>query len=189
MRISSSQVAAGTSQSVFSNELFNYGSSGADFEIRSGVSSGNGGTLVASATGHASTQAPTGRTWQGVTEYTLNINNLDITLAPGEYWLMVRSVTYGCGGGWYLSRGSTTSGANAMGNPIGDGRSFFNRYSQVFVPTSDILGAGIWDFSYGIEGSSVPEPATFWLLGTGLFIVMRRVVAGRRFANTHGLTP
>ncbi|MER3465684.1 MAG: hypothetical protein C4340_00165, partial [Armatimonadota bacterium] len=53
---------------VFVNAFFNYQSSGADFEIWSGVSAGNGGTLLFSGFGMPSTQQPTGRSWQGFEE-------------------------------------------------------------------------------------------------------------------------
>jgi len=137
---------------VFVNAFFNYDSSGADFEIRSGVSAGNGGTVLFSGFGRPSTQQPTGRSWQGFEERTLTISDLDIELGPGEYWLMVRPITFGCGGGWFLGRAGTTSGANGVGGLLGDGRSYFNGYGRNFVPTSDLLGAGTWDFSYGVQG-------------------------------------
>lgn len=157
---------------VFVNASFNYQSAGADFEIRSGVSAGNGGTLLFSGFGRPSTQQPTGRSWQGFEERTLTISDLDIELEPGEYWLMVRPVTFSCGGGWLLGRAGTTSGANGIGGPLGDGRSYFNGYGRNFAPTSDLLGAGTWDFSYGVQG--VPEPMTWMALGTGIAVLLRR---------------
>lgn len=160
--------------SVFGNMLFNYQSYGADFEIRKGMSRGNGGTLVASGRELAAEQTPTGRTWQGWTEYTVRISNLDILLAPGEYWLSVRSVTYSCGGGWLSSYAGTTSGLNGIGGPLGDGLSFFDSRSRIFVPTEDMLGSGTWDFSYGIAGAPVPEPATVSMLGGLLLVALRR---------------
>lgn len=96
----------------------------------------------------------------------------DIELGPGEYWLMVWPITFGCGGGWFLGRAGTTYGANGVGGPLGDGRSYFNGYGRNFVPTSDVLGAGTWDFSYGVQG--VPEPMTWMALGTGIAVLLGR---------------
>ncbi|MDQ2986157.1 MAG: PEP-CTERM sorting domain-containing protein [Armatimonadota bacterium] len=163
-------------QAVFANLLFNYDSEGADFEIRSGVSEGNGGTVVFSGSGLAETQTATGRSWQGWTEYTVEIDSLNLFLTPGEYWLVVRSVTSGCGGGWYLSQAGTTLGANSIGKPIGDGNSYFKSGSYNFVQTGQFLGAGTWDFSFGVNGTVVPEPGTLVALASGiaLLLLLRR---------------
>lgn len=163
-------------QAVFANLLFNYDSEGADFEIRSGVSEGNGGTVVFSGSGLAETQTATGRSWQGWTEYTVEIDSLNLFLTPGEYWLVVRSVTSGCGGGWYLSQAGTTLGANSIGKPIGDGNSYFKSGSYNFVQTGQFLGAGAWDFSFGVNGTVVPEPGTLVALASGiaLLLLLRR---------------
>jgi len=58
----------------------------ATYDIRSGVSEGNGGTDVASGSGTAVIQA-TGRNFLGLNEYTVAVSwSPAITLTPGEYW-------------------------------------------------------------------------------------------------------
>jgi hypothetical protein len=54
------------------------------WEIRSGVSNGNGGTLVASGTS-AAAYKPT----QGTDLYALLVKNLNVTLVSGRYWVSV----------------------------------------------------------------------------------------------------
>jgi hypothetical protein len=60
-----------------------------EWSISTGISQGNGGTLIASGTAKA-TLTPTGRSWDGMNEYTalgrLNTNQL-VTLTPGHYWM------------------------------------------------------------------------------------------------------
>lgn len=67
---------------LWSNDLMNTTVSAADWEIRSGVSEGNGGTLIASATDVAATQTATGRSAFGLTEYTVQVTGLNEVLAP-----------------------------------------------------------------------------------------------------------
>jgi len=58
----------------------------ASYDIRTGVSEGNGGTSIASGTGPIVVQ-PTGRSFLGVTEYTVAVSwSPGIVLSPGEYW-------------------------------------------------------------------------------------------------------
>jgi hypothetical protein len=58
----------------------------ASYDIRTGVSEGNGGTSIASGSGTVVVQ-PTGRSFIGVTEYTVAVSfSPGIVLSPGEYW-------------------------------------------------------------------------------------------------------
>ena len=66
--------AGWTINSVFGNFLANFAWSTADYEIRTGVSVGNGGTVVASGSGFAASQVATGNTAFGFTEYTATIS-------------------------------------------------------------------------------------------------------------------
>jgi len=57
----------------------------ATWDIRQGVSEGNGGTDVASGSGSVAVSA-TGRTAFGLYEYTVSLTFSTVTLVPGEYW-------------------------------------------------------------------------------------------------------
>jgi hypothetical protein len=91
------------------------GISQASWNIRSGMSVGNGGTVVSSGIGFA-TQTLTGRVNPVVdfAEYTIQISGLNIYLPPGTYWLSVAPLVGSDSGGVRKSYISRTSGANAV---------------------------------------------------------------------------
>jgi len=61
----------------------------ASYDIRTGVSEGNGGTSIASGSGNAVVQ-PTGRNFIGLNEYTVEVSwSTPVTLTSGEYWFNV----------------------------------------------------------------------------------------------------
>ena len=172
-----------TITTVWSNDLMDFSTSSANWEIRSGVSAGDGGTVVASGTGVAATQTATGRNGFGYDEYTVSVTGLNVVLGPGTYWLSVSPIDDGSGRSFI----STTSGANAIGNPPGnDGNSFFNSsyFSADFGPASDYVFYSPADFSMGISGTNaVPEPSAIVLVASGLgVLVLARFRRGRRLA-------
>jgi hypothetical protein len=154
---------------VFSNDvknpLFNFANpTTASWEIRSGVSAGNGGTLVAGGDGTDNVSS-TGRTSTvfapfSASEFHHEVDGLSVVLGAGTYWLSVAPDTNGAlDSYWYVS---TTSGAGAVGTPPGnDGNSFFSSAStgNSFTATSDIEGPGTWDYSLGVVGTAVAVPA------------------------------
>jgi hypothetical protein len=158
---------------VFSNDFVTPGVSfiGADFEIRQGLSAGNGGVVVASGLALAVSQTATGVPNSfGLSLDTFTISALNIHLNPGTYWLNVTPVDTGEG----RSFAATTSGDNAVGVPAGNnGNAFWNSalFSQNFSSTVVAEGAGFHDFSEGVNGrvsvATVPEPATLVLLIAG----------------------
>jgi hypothetical protein len=156
-----------TLTSVYSNNLMSTVPVSADWEIRSGVSAGNGGTLVASGNGAATTTA-TGRSGFGLDEFTIS-TPVGVVLGSGTYWLMVRPVDSGAGRSFV----STTSGANSVGAIGNNGNSFFDStfFGTNFEPAGSVLGADA-DFSMGVEGfhgtAAVPEGSTLGLIGAGL---------------------
>ena len=112
---------------VFSDNLMNTNVTGATWEIRSGVSSGNGGTLVASGMTLTPTVTATGRSGFGFTEFQVKVSGLSVHLpqlpAGQFYWLNVTPIGDGTG----RSFDSDTSGANAVGSPAGnDMNAFFD---------------------------------------------------------------
>lgn len=177
---------------VFSNDLM-YNPSVATtayWEIRSGVSAGNGGTLLYSGDGADSLTA-TGRSEPvipgvfNVYEYT-NLVSVSVTLGAGTYWLAVAPDVSGQNS--YIT---TTSGTNAVGSPPGDdGNSFQSStfFGLNFVPTSDpsIEGPGTWDYSMGVYGTAtpttpvVPEPSGLMLGLVGLMASAACVWTRRR---------
>jgi hypothetical protein len=150
---------------VWSNNLMNFRTSSAAWEIRSGISDGDGGTLIAGGTTNSAVQLPTGRSGFGFDESTILITGLSVHLAPGTYWLAVTPIDSG-GGRSFIS---TTSGQNSIGVPPGnDDNSFFN--SSFFVanysPAANWVGNFPADFSMGV--GAVPEPSTVALVACGL---------------------
>ena len=58
----------------------------ASYDVRTGVSEGNGGTSLASGTGPAVVTA-TGRNFLGLNEYTVSVSwSTPVTLTAGTYW-------------------------------------------------------------------------------------------------------
>jgi len=140
---------------------------GGEWEIRSGVSNGNGGAVVLSGSSVIS-WAFKGAGGFGLQEWTLTMNGGNQNLAAGTYWVGVRPVGSGSGRAFV----STTSGAGSIGGPIDDYNSFFNSptFGVVFGPAGDQTG-GEPDFSYGI---TTPAPGALSLLGLGGLLAARR---------------
>src|SRR6266513_920203 len=78
--------------SVFSDNLANTNVTGALWEIRQGVSEGNGGTLIASGMTMTPVVTPTGRSGFGFLEYMIEVIGLNVSLPPGIYWLNVTPI-------------------------------------------------------------------------------------------------
>lgn len=145
---------------LFSNDAADFAPVAYDWEIRQGVSAGDGGTLLFSASGASGTSTPTGRQVVGISEFHFEVP-VSFDLGPGTYWLMVRPVGQGVG----FSYASSTSGANGVGSPQGnDGDSFFSAtsFGANFTPIGRLLSST--DFSMGVKGvvqgdrSPNPEP-------------------------------
>ena len=143
--------------SVFSNNLSSTSMTGATFEIRSGVSVGNGGTLIASGTTMTPVITPTGRSGFGFTEFMVEITGLSIHLDPGTYWLNVAPI----GGATGQAFNSTTAGASCIGTPCGNNDNAFwdspNFFGVNFVSTNDpnvCFPPNVCpDFSMGVNGT------------------------------------
>ena len=119
----------------------------ASWEIRSGVSSGNGGAVIASGLGTA-TLTKGSFVGNGVYNYQVQVDGLSVQLPPGRYWLSVTPVTaltqtYVC----------ATLGANAIGNPPGNngGAFYYSTTGANFTPVQDTgQGGTSGDFSLGV---------------------------------------
>jgi hypothetical protein len=168
---------ASTATGLFTNNLSSITPTNGYWEIRSGVSEGNGGTLVASGTG-AITNTPTGRSDFGFLEYHNEVDGLSVSLNSGtQYWLAVVPVCTSCAG---RSFNSDTDGLNSIGSQQ-TGQQFFNSafFSANFTNTNN---EGVFNiFSSGVVGNSgVPEPSSLIMLGSGLVaaagVVRRRLM-------------
>jgi uncharacterized protein (TIGR03437 family) len=129
------------------------------WEIRSGVSVGNGGIVVASGRG-AATQALMFTYPDGEKVYRVQVDGLRIQLAAGTYWLSVSPIaeptqSYVC----------ATVGAAASGTPAGNnGKAFYyavgtaaNVNFQALQNTGQLGTSG--DFSQGVLLDTGPAPA------------------------------
>jgi PEP-CTERM motif len=169
---------------VFSDNLFaaKMTVTAADWEIRTSVSEGNAGTLVASGTTNAPVVTKIYCDFS-LCEYRVEVTGLNVLLpalpSGQHYWLNVTPVGNGAG----RSFNTTTSGANCVGSPCGnDDNSFFNSsyFGAYFDHASNYVGVYPADFSDGVIGNVVPEPATVALLTGGLgalLIALRRRAA------------
>jgi hypothetical protein len=155
---------------------------GADWEIRTGLSEGNAGTLIASGTTSSPTVIVTDQCDFSFCVSQVEVTGLNIFLPmlPSglHYWLNVTVVGNGTG----RSFDAGTSGTHCVGSPCGnDQNAFFNStsFGYYFASTSTVCD-GCNDFSNGVIGNVVPEPTTVALLTCGagaLLIALRR----RRF--------
>jgi hypothetical protein len=167
---------------VYSVDLLTEGfvATGSLWEIRQGVSNGNAGTIIPGGTG---TQTPT-IILSPSGGYYVEVTGLNLTLTAGTYFITVAPSDSGSG----RSFNTTTSGTNCVGTPCGNnGNSWFNStfFGVFFGPASAQVGVSPADFSDGVIGTAVPEPATVALITCGvgaLLIALRR----RREAGTPG---
>ena len=146
---------------------------GADWEIRTGLSEGNAGTLIASGTTNSPVVTLTGRMTLNFQEYMVEVTGLNVFLsmlpAGQHYWLNVTPVGNGTGRSW----NSTTSGLHAVGSPPGnDQNAFFNStfFGAFFTSTSN--EGQPYDYSNGVIGTVVPEPPPWAMMAMGVVVLL-----------------
>ena len=154
----------------------------ANYQIRSGITDTNsGGTLVASGT-VAITAVNTGLTGFGLSIYRMTTAAINVPLAAGTYWVTMEPKGDGANSIYVTTANGTVGiGSQAgIGTPLANGNSYFDAVS-VYGPAGwsrtdngSVLGAGTWDFSYGINASAAPEPASMAILGIGAMALIRR---------------
>jgi len=124
----------------------------ASWEIRRGLSAGNGGTVVASGV------SPATQTYIAALDaYRIEVDGLQIPLPAGEYSLSVTPV----GPTYRQSYVCETQGQKAIGAPPGTGTAFYSSDPASFDWISG-TGATNANFSQGvmISGVSLPPPSS-----------------------------
>jgi hypothetical protein len=137
----------------------------ATYSISTGVSRGDAGTTIATATGPA-TYSATGRSWDNYTEYTLLVQTHPTVLPAGSYWLSVvprctNPKDEACQTArYYVSDDEDDPPLNHVGpfEPAND--SFFSStvtgdfYSQTWGNNGTCGGVGCNRFSVGVIGNA-----------------------------------
>lgn len=155
-------IPAGQSWNVtalFSNDIMTLAPTSAYWEIRTGVSEGNGGTLVSSGAGSDSYFLK-----GAYGEYTNTVNGLNLTLAAGIYWFTVVPEAPGQQG---RSSNTNTFGQNSVGTQVPDEQYLNSAFYGYNFTNADNLSI-FPRFSSGVIGTAVPEPSSLGLIASGL---------------------
>jgi hypothetical protein len=158
------QGSAVTTTALFTNNLESITPTSGYWEIRKGISEGNGGTLIASGTDPNVINTPTGRSRAGYTEYHTQVA-ASMNLAPGQYWFAVVPVCTTCNGRAF---NSNTFGLNAVGKSDSD-----LQYANSALFGWNFTNADNTNPPYTFPNFSngvyvTPEPGSLMLLGTGI---------------------
>ena len=162
--------------SLFTNNLTGLNITSANWEIRSGVSEGNGGALLFSGSAKPVVTA-TGRSDFGFQEFNVAVP-VSFDLTAGTYWMSVQPVSSDAN----RSFESNTFGLNAIGVHTADKDYFNSGFFGANFTNADNEGV-FSTFSSGVIGTvgagGVPEPSTWALMlvgfgGLGASLRMRR---------------
>ncbi|HLO99790.1 MAG TPA: PEP-CTERM sorting domain-containing protein [Fimbriimonas sp.] len=157
---------------VFANFLqFNQqGANSIYWEIRQGITPGNGGTVVHASTVSPATVTATGNGLSIYTEYKYESAVSSFDLAPGTYFL-----TVALSGPYDSAYLSETEGANGVGSTIGNNSAFLDAWDVVNNDHFEVWTPKSTDYSMGLVGTAaVPEPASILAIGLGIGALARR---------------
>jgi PEP-CTERM motif len=151
---------------LFTNNLSNFTPASGYWEIRSGVSEDNGGTLIASGMGEV-TNAPTGRSFTGLDEYTNAVSGLSVDLPTNQYWFAMVPVCTTCDGEAFNTNtfglfmiGKSDLNQEYVNSP--NGPNFTNANNLCPHCQFPTFSSGV----YAVQNT--PEPASLLLMGTGV---------------------
>ncbi len=166
---------------LFTNNLSTLKPQSGYWEIRTGMSPGNGGTLLASGTGGGAgfRHTATNNTAFGYQEYTDAVLTPGLTLGPGQYWFSVVPNDPNTPDGRSFNTNTFVSGG-AIGTDIDNQQLFDSAFFGANFDDANNWGV-FQDFSSGVLQGSVPEPSSLLMLGSGLLGLgglMRRRLLG-----------
>ena len=149
------------------------------YEIRTGMSGSNGGTLVDSDTGLSAASTDQGYQVGGWEAYGYSVNLTSPVTLPGgtTYWLALIPISLN---GYNVGL-QTTSNANSVNSPNDQSSEFL---TWDYLDPTDVYSSLPDDFSVGVRGTVaiVPEPASAAiLLVPALALLTRRRRAAQRF--------
>ena len=160
-----------TVKGLATNNLSGLNPTAAYWEIRSGVSEGNGGILVASGTGSGAnfSHTLTSRSDFGYNEYTDFVGGLNIFLSAGTYWF---SVVPQDPANANRSFNSNTEGLNAVGTQVNN-RSISTRHFSARNSTNANNEGVFQTFSSAVydDPLAAPEPPSLISFGSGLLAI------------------
>lgn len=169
-------------QSLFTNNLAAITPDSAYWEIRTGVSEGNGGSLYAygTASGSDFTWTATGRNGFGYNEYQAHVTGLNLFLQPGTYWMSVVPQAPNDPGRSYNSNTFDCFASSCIGTEIDDQQFFNSAFFGANFSNANFQGV-FQRFSSGVDGydAGTPEPSSLIMLGSGVLgiggLVRRRL--------------
>jgi hypothetical protein len=148
------------------------GAVGMQWEIRAGVSAGNGGTLLVSGFALSGTFSPlpldgsfgTPPAGPGQYGYFDSAPSIPIPLTPGTYWIGLAPIEQG--GSWDVT---SSQGLGGIGHPLNNGNAYYYDSSN---PGANFVSMGADDFGLRIFTDVptvvVPEPGSLALLGLAI---------------------
>lgn len=150
---------------LFTNNLNTFLPSSGYWEIRSGVSEDNGGTLIASGTG-AVTNTRTGRSFRGDNEYTNAVSGLNVSLPTNQYWFAMVPVCTTCQGEAF---NTNSFGLYSIGKSDLNQQYFTTPSGPYFTNANNVCqNCQFPAFSSGVYAvQNTPEPTSLLLLATG----------------------